>query len=173
MTPAWISRASATQRAGRTGRLRPGTVYRMYTKDNFHNHMLDFEPGEILRTPLDSVILMLKEMLSDEHVTDVLSSCIEPPDTTAIEASFNSLYELHFITTPDDNGAISELGRFACALGVDLALCSLIGLGIQFGVGAEAIQMAAVLSFPQTPWIMSNPLVHGPKSFNGKWKFTR
>lgn len=28
----WISKASATQRAGRTGRVRPGTVYRLYPK---------------------------------------------------------------------------------------------------------------------------------------------
>jgi hypothetical protein len=27
----WISKASATQRAGRTGRMRPGTVYRLYS----------------------------------------------------------------------------------------------------------------------------------------------
>jgi hypothetical protein len=138
----------------------------MYTKENYRDHMLDFEAGEILRTPLDSVILMLKEMLGDENATDVLSSCIEPPDTTAIEASYKSLFELHFITEPSDKGAISELGLFACALGVDLALCSLLGLAIQFGVGAEAVQMVAVLSFPKTPWVMSNPLIHGPSSFN-------
>jgi HrpA-like RNA helicase len=143
----------------------------MYTKENFHA-MLEFEAGEILRTPLDSVILMLKEMLGDENATDVLSSCIEPPDTTAIEASYKSLHELHFISEPNDEGEISELGRFACALGVDLALCSLIGLAVQFGVGAEAIQMAAVLSFPKTPWVMSNPLIHGPASFNCKLNIT-
>jgi HrpA-like RNA helicase len=130
--------------------------------------MSEFEAGEILRTPLDSVILMLKEMLGDENATDVLSSCIEPPDTTAIEASYKSLHELHFISEPNEKGEISELGLFACALGVDLAICSLIGLSIQFGVGAEAIQLAAVLSFPKSPWVISNPLIHGPTSFNRK-----
>lgn len=28
--------------------------------------------------------------------------------------------------------------------------------GIQFGVGPEAIELAAVLSFPKSPWLMSN-----------------
>jgi hypothetical protein len=54
-------------------------------------------------------------------------------------------------------------------LGIDLALGSLIGLGIQFGVGAEAIQMAGILSFPKGPWIQSNPLIHATDDFNSKF----
>ena len=52
-------------------------------------------------------------------------------------------------------------------MGIDLALGSIIGLGIQMGVAAEAIQLAAVLSFPKTPWSMTNPLIHEPDQFNG------
>ena len=59
-------------------------------------------------------------------------------------------------------------GTFVSRLGIDLTLGSLIGLGVQFGVAAEAIQMAGVLTFPQTPWILSNPMTHKPKSFNSK-----
>lgn len=46
LLPTWISKASATQRAGRTGRLRPGTVYRMYTRAAYEEHMAEFEPGK-------------------------------------------------------------------------------------------------------------------------------
>jgi HrpA-like RNA helicase len=49
LTPTWISRASATQRAGRTGRVRPGTVYRMYARQSYEADMDAFEPGEMLR----------------------------------------------------------------------------------------------------------------------------
>ena len=168
LLPTWISKASATQRAGRTGRLRPGTVYRMYTRDAFNNHMEDFEPGEMLRIPLDSVILMLKVMLAEGEVTKVLLDCLEPPNIATIDRSFESLYRSHFISTPDDSCEITTLGNFVSALGIDLMLGSLIGLGIQFGVAAEAIQMAAILSFPKTPWIMSNPLIHETKDYNGK-----
>jgi HrpA-like RNA helicase len=167
LLPTWISRASATQRAGRTGRLRPGTVYRMYERETYDSHMDSFEPGEMLRIPLDSVILMLKQMLSDEEVTQVLLSCLEPPNISTIDRSFESLFSSHFITTPDDFCEITKLGSFVSALGIDLALGSLIGLGIQFGVGAEAIQMAAILSFPKSPWIQSNPLIHKPANYNG------
>ena len=169
LMPTWISRASATQRAGRTGRLRPGTVYRLYARETFAEHMDSFEPGEMLRIPLDSVILMLKEMLiSDEKVSDVLLSCLEPPSLATIDRSFQSLFRSHFITSPDDYCGITTLGSFVSALGIDLTLGSLIGLGIQFGVGAEAIQMASILSFPKTPFIMSNPLIHEPEDYNGE-----
>lgn len=43
LVPTWISRASATQRAGRTGRVRKGNVYRLYSKNIFQSHMLPFE----------------------------------------------------------------------------------------------------------------------------------
>jgi HrpA-like RNA helicase len=64
-------------------------------------------------------------------------------------------------------GHITTLGKFVSSLGIDLTLGSLIGLGIQFGVGAEAIEMAAILSFPKTPWAMTSPLWHDPPVFNG------
>jgi HrpA-like RNA helicase len=168
LLPTWISRASATQRAGRTGRVRPGRVYRMYTRETYENHMDEYEPGELLRIPLDSVILMLKSLLAEENVSGVLMECLETPDMMRIDRSFESLFRSQFITLPDESCDITTLGSFVSALGIDLALGSLIGLGIQFGVGMEAIQMAAVLSFPKTPWVMSSPLVHGDADYNGK-----
>lgn len=168
LMPTWISRASATQRAGRTGRLREGTCYRLYSRENFYENMEDFEPGEILRTPLDSVILSLKEVLHGEDVIDVLQDCIEPPNISAIDRSLDSLFDSHFITEPSGMCDITPLGAFVSALGVDLALGSLIGLGIQFGVAAEVTQLAGILSFPKPPWIISNPLIHDTKNFNGE-----
>ena len=99
---------------------------------------------------------MLKEMLSEEQVSEVLLTCIEPPDISAIDRSFESLHKSHFISAPDDSCELTNLGSFVSSLGIDLALGSLIGLGIQMGVGAEAIQMAAILSFPKSPWVMSS-----------------
>jgi HrpA-like RNA helicase len=173
LVPTWISRASATQRAGRTGRVRPGTVYRLYERETFTTYMEEFEQGEMVRVPLDDVILTLKEMMPDEAITDVLASCLEPPNFSTIDRSFQSLHSSQFITSPTDDESckITQLGHFVSALGIDLALGSLIGLGIQFGVGAEAIQLAGVLSFPKSPWIQSNPLVHETKEFNSTFRF--
>ena len=167
LTPAWISQASAIQRAGRTGRVRNGNVYRLYTRAAFENYMAKFEIGEMSRVPLDNVILDLKQMLQEE-ATPVLLQCLEPPELRTIERSFESLHEQKFLSTPDDSGDITNLGSFVASLGIDLLLGSLIGLGIQFGVGAEAIEIASIFAFSKSPWIISNPLFHEAPEFNGK-----
>jgi len=59
---AWISKASATQRAGRTGRVRPGKIYRLYSRGllgRFHDHEL----AEVHRQPLQNTILGLRSMM--------------------------------------------------------------------------------------------------------------
>jgi hypothetical protein len=152
-------------RAGRTGRVRPGNVYRLYTRHAYESYMDEFEPGEMGRIPLDSVILMLKQMLHEE-VKPVLMACIEPPDMNTIERSFQSLHKWNFISEPDDHGEITTLGSFVSSLGIDLAFGSFIGLGIQFGVAAEAIEMAAAMSFPKTPFQITSPLIHTPPQYN-------
>jgi HrpA-like RNA helicase len=55
----WISKASATQRAGRTGRVRPGNVYRLYSKELF-GQFQEHEQSEVHRQPLQDVILSLR-----------------------------------------------------------------------------------------------------------------
>jgi hypothetical protein len=165
LSPCWISRASATQRAGRTGRVRPGNVYRLYTRHAFESFMEEFDPGEIRRVPLDSIILMLKQMLHEE-VIPVLQQCIEPPQMETIDRSFQSLHRSSFLVEANDQADITALGSFVSSLGIDLTLGSLVGLGIQFGVAAEAIEMAAIMSFPKTPFQMTSPMFHDPATFN-------
>ena len=163
----WISGAAAKQRAGRTGRVREGNVYRLYTR-NFHDTWREFERGEIKRVPLDSVILSLKEMLGEsEAVTPVLTSVIEPPDVSHIGRAFGSLYEDNFIETPDDTGRLTRMGRFVTSIGLDLQLGRFVGLGFQFGVEKECTAIAAVLQQPRSPWRIANPLIHqDPGEYN-------
>jgi len=165
LVPTWISKASATQRAGRTGRVRSGNVYRLYSRNTFKLYMQPFDQGELVRTPLDSTILNLRGMLN-EAVTPILLDCLEPPDISNIDRSFQSLHASNFISDPTDEGEITSLGSLVVALGIDLTLGAFVGLGIQFGVAAEAIQLAAILSFPKTPWAISSPMYHDTQTFN-------
>ncbi len=60
----WCSQASVKQRAGRAGRVAPGTVLHMYTK-SFHDRcMRAFDEAEILRVPLEKTVLNVKMLLS-------------------------------------------------------------------------------------------------------------
>lgn len=55
---AWVSRASARQRAGRAGRVRPGVCYHLFSRARLA--VLDaFAAPEILRAPLEEVALQI------------------------------------------------------------------------------------------------------------------
>ena len=51
LQPAWISRASAKQRKGRAGRVRPGICFHLFSRTR-HESMRPFAESELLRTPL-------------------------------------------------------------------------------------------------------------------------
>ena len=58
----WISKASANQRAGRAGRTGPGHVYRLYSSAVYERDFEEHAIPEILRTPIEGVVLQLKSM---------------------------------------------------------------------------------------------------------------
>ncbi|KAL0459722.1 UNVERIFIED_CONTAM: ATP-dependent RNA helicase DEAH13 [Sesamum latifolium] len=58
----WISKASASQRAGRAGRTGPGHCYRLYSSAVFNNLFPDFSSAEISKVPVDGVVLLMKSM---------------------------------------------------------------------------------------------------------------
>ena len=136
----WISKASSTQRAGRTGRVRPGKVFRLYSKYLFAG-MQDHEESEIHRTPLQDVILGLRSMLEASvgftGVVPILKDLLEPPDMRNVHKSFDYLHYAGMITVPDDIGALTSKGRLAGNLPVDLQLGCLIAYGVALGMKAS------------------------------------
>lgn len=58
----WISKASASHRAGRAGRTGPGHCYRLYSSAVFNNTFPDFPEPEICKVPIEGIVLLLKYM---------------------------------------------------------------------------------------------------------------
>ena len=78
-----ISKASATQRAGRAARTAPGRVIRLYTLDDFHRRR-DQDPPEILRRELSELCLTLRAMgIANPRNLNWLDA---PPDTAVARA---------------------------------------------------------------------------------------
>ena len=61
----WISRASAEQRKGRAGRTGPGVCFRMYAESDYDSFN-EYSTPEILRVPLDSLVLQVKALDSGD-----------------------------------------------------------------------------------------------------------
>lgn len=90
----WASRVNCTQRAGRVGRLADGKVYRMVTQDFYETHLPKAIPPEILRAPLDRLVLNSKMLAIDEPPEAILSLALSPPDLKNIESTVWSLKEV-------------------------------------------------------------------------------
>lgn len=87
----WISKASAAQRAGRAGRTAPGHCYRLYSSALFEHYFDPFTQPEILRMPIDGVVLQMKSM----HIDAVLNFPFPtPPDHVALKKAEGILTHL-------------------------------------------------------------------------------
>ena len=60
----WVTRAAARQRRGRVGRTQPGVCYKVYSRKQ-ETKMGKYPVPEILRVPLESVLLTIKSMRED------------------------------------------------------------------------------------------------------------
>lgn len=153
----WISKTSAIQRKGRTGRTAPGNVIRLYMESQYEQ-MDDFNVPEILRLPLDELILKLKGSISDS-IADVLRRTINPPCTANIEDSFDKLYQYGLIDSPSDEGQLTVNGKLISNLPLSLEHSTMIMHGKKLGCIKDAIIMAAGLSIGQLPFKTIHPML--------------
>jgi ATP-dependent helicase HrpB len=143
-----ISRASATQRAGRAGRTAAGRVIRLYSQDDFLRRPEHDQP-EILRREITQLCL-------DLHVAGVGRpqelKWLDAPPAEAIAKAEGLLQRLRAI---DDHGRITPLGRKMAALPLHPRLGALAFVADELGAGAEGTLAAAALStgerLPDTP----------------------
>ena len=128
-----ISQASAKQRSGRTGRVCPGTVIRMYTKKVHDTEMEPYDKPAILRVSLASTILSLKTRArteekpldqgarsSKQQIADdvnaafiqqcelddaqrVLSQCIQAPSLETLDTAYTELLYARAVELTDLN----------------------------------------------------------------------
>lgn len=104
-----ISKASANQRRGRTGRTGPGKVYRMITKEEFEG-LSDSRQDEIHRCSINTSVLQLLNVGID--VFDFMNKASKEK----INSSINLLLYLRLIDRKNDGYQVSEAGRFVTRL---------------------------------------------------------
>ena len=103
-----VSRASAVQRAGRAGRLQPGSCYRLWSEHQ-HNALLAFDPPEILTADLSELALNLA--LWGVSNPERLAWSDPPPPAALLEARRT----LRLLGALDDADLITPLGRRVAA----------------------------------------------------------
>lgn len=133
-----ISKASATQRAGRAGRTAPGSCLRLWSEREHHG-LPDFEQSEITRVDVSQALLQLFSW--GEH--DVKNfPWYEAPNPASVERALELLDLLGAL----QYGKLTEMGKRMSRLPVQPRLARLLLEGESLGCFKRAALAATLLS---------------------------
>lgn len=133
-----ISRSSATQRAGRAGRLQPGACYRLWSEAQ-HEQLAAHGSAEILQADLAGLALQLARWgIGDPNEL----AWLDPPPTAAYAQGRDLLQRLGALA---DDGNLTRHGQAMAELPAHPRIAHLLLRGHALGLGGLACDLAALL----------------------------
>ncbi|KAI0085669.1 P-loop containing nucleoside triphosphate hydrolase protein [Irpex rosettiformis] len=141
----WISKASAAQRAGRAGRTGPGHCYRLYSSALYENYFAQFSQPEILRMPIDGVVLQMKSMHVDAVVNFPFPTAPDRPNLLKAEKILTYLGALTG-SNGDCGGQITDIGRAMSLFPLSPRYSRMLVSGRQHGCLPYVITIVSILS---------------------------
>ena len=132
-----ISKASATQRAGRAGRLEPGVCYRLWSESQ-HEQMAGYSTPEILQADLSALALQLARWgMTPEEMT-----WLDQPPAAPFAQARDLLKRLGAL---DDGGQLTAHGSAMSELPAYPRIAHLLLKGQSMGLDDLACNIAALL----------------------------
>nr|XP_058932980.1 ATP-dependent RNA helicase DHX30 isoform X6 [Kogia breviceps] len=89
----WVSRANVIQRRGRAGRCQSGFAYHLFPRSRLEK-MAPFQVPEILRTPLENLVLQAKIHMPEKTAVEFLSKAVDSPNIKAVDEAVILLQEI-------------------------------------------------------------------------------
>ncbi|GMH78802.1 hypothetical protein TrST_g8145 [Triparma strigata] len=134
-----ISKASAVQRSGRCGRVRPGLAIRMYRELEFEGFKPVQRP-EIEGASLSNVVLLMLTM----GIKDCINfDFLQPPSEKKLLKAFHTLHRLKAV---NDSMEITPYGEKMSKLPVDVEWANLVLKSEGYGCVKEVLTSVAMLS---------------------------
>lgn len=135
-----ISKASATQRAGRAGRLAPGHCFRLWSQELV---MSEHSPPEILKADLAPLVLQLISW----GVTPADLAWITPPPQAAYQQAVDVLVQLNALSpTASASWQLTPMGQQMSQLPVAPRLAHMMVVADTYKLVHRACLLAAILS---------------------------
>ncbi|KAJ4748475.1 RNA helicase family protein [Rhynchospora pubera] len=145
-----ISKASANQRAGRSGRTGPGKCFRLYTDYNYDHDLEVNTVPEIQRTNLATVVLTLKSL----GIHDLVNfDFMDPPPSEALLQALEQLFALNALNA---KGELTKTGRRMAEFPLDPMLSKMVVASEKYNCSNEILSVAAMLS-------VGNSIFYRPK----------
>lgn len=145
----WISRANAKQRSGRAGRTCPGECFKLFTRDE-ESRFQDYPFPELLRIPLESVIMEAKSHCPEEKAVNFLSQAIQHPSISAIH---NALEELILLGVLDNRENLTVLGKRISEFSTHPRLSVSLVVSTALRCLYPIMNASAILSSTQEPFL--------------------
>jgi len=136
-----ISRASATQRAGRAGRLEPGVCYRLWSEAQ-HDQLAAYGTAEILQADLAGLALQLARW----GVTPAQLVWLDVPPAAAYAQAQDLLVRLEALSSQSGQArSLTPHGQAMAELPAHPRIAHLLLRGHALGLGDRACDVAALL----------------------------
>ena len=161
----WISKASANQRRGRTGRTCPGLCFRLYSKKTMLD-MAESNCPELLRLPLDSLCLLTQYLglskISNLNVEgqsisysrmplkDFFGKAMDPPSDKSIA---DAIFRLRGLKLMDLNENLTKLGSVCSWFPFDPRTTLFMLWASAFGIGDAAVGVGVAMEC-QDPFLL-------------------
>ena len=151
----WCSAASAAQRKGRAGRVRPGVCVRVYSRETAAA-MAAMDPPELHTAPLESTVMHAMTIAPKSHPAETLALALDPPPPASVAAAVARLAGVGAVV--DVGGgklALTPLGFHLSRLPVEPRLGKMLVYGCVLGCLPPVLTAAAAMS--------CKPMFHDPK----------
>jgi ATP-dependent RNA helicase DHX37/DHR1 len=136
----WISKASANQRAGRAGRTGPGHCYRLYSSAVYEGDFAEYTDPEILRTPIEGVVLQMKSMGLHNVINFPFPT---PPSRHGLAKAEKLLKNLGALS---GGGQVTQIGRRLSTYPLSPRFGKMLYIGHQHGCMPYVIALVAALA---------------------------
>ncbi|KAB5579034.1 hypothetical protein PHYPO_G00190020 [Pangasianodon hypophthalmus] len=138
----WISRSNVIQRRGRAGRCQPGHAYHLFPRKQL-DAMTTFPIPEILRTPLESLVVQAKIHSPQSKAVDFLSQVMDSPEQGAVREAVRTLQDIGVL---DISECLTPLGERVACMSCDPRLGKLLVLSSLFHCVLPMLSVAACLT---------------------------